>query len=194
MGFWKKQIIVIPPFRSSTLLPLVDTHMIEMSHFCPGAQRQYGIVANCAVTHRTHVQQACRIRYGCSKLWSSNPHPPPWLCQIPRRCIIRWYWRLGEHGVTCPLVAWSVDVSSRSKRQSVVDVLGTLIDERSSHPIQRFPFGVGLDEILANFGTYRLHNVANVAQNGIISPHGVTLLGQVVQAHRPICCGECTHE
>ena len=124
------------PFRDTSLASVVE----KVAPFGTAAEGQNGILGNGAVAHGANVQNGRRVGLGRSKGFSANG-------RSGARFLVA---RLGEHGMTGPLVVHPVDVATRSKGNGVVDVLGALIDLCPVQPIKGNAIKLRLDQILPN--------------------------------------------
>ena len=155
--------------RADAALPGV---MGEVAQLRALVQRRNGIGAQGAEAHRGNIQHRRRIRLAA--LRAADRHAK----------FVRVAMHHRQHRMTDELEPGVIDVLQRTERGIGGLVLGPGIDQRALRPGKGQLLVVTLDQVLADLRTDAFHQIADVAQNRIVAPHGVAGLQQVEYAQQ----------
>src|SRR5690606_15215596 len=125
-----------------------------------------------AETHRRNIQYRRRIRL--TTLWATDGHAE----------LVRVAMHHRQHRMADELEPGVVDVFQRAKRGISRLILGPSIDQRALRPGERQLLVITLDQVLADLRADAFHQIADIAKNRIIAPHGVPTLQQVEYAEQ----------
>ncbi|MNF88500.1 hypothetical protein D3C84_709970 [compost metagenome] len=83
-----------------------------------------------------------------------------------------------------------VDVDQGAEGLVAALVLGPRIDQRALGAGEGQAIVVGLQQVLADFRADAFHQVADVAEDGVVAPHRMARLQQVEDAQQAECSGD----